>query len=184
MITATLLQSLYGIKPTTAVLWVLPLKLAAEYADLNTPQRLACFLAQIGHESGCLRFTKEIWGPTAQQLRYEPVTKLSKQLGNTEPGDGKRFMGRGLIQTTGRANYLATGNTLNLDLIASPGKLQERSAAAASAAIFWRKKNLNKFSDSYDFVTQTKRINGGLNGLAHRQALYTRAISLLKARNA
>lgn len=179
MLNATALGSLYGISVKAATLWLQPLMLAEEWADLDTPQRLACFLAQVGHESGCLRWRKEIWGPTAQQLRYEG-TKLAVRLGNTQPGDGKRFMGRGLIQVTGRANYLEMGKSLKLNLISQPERLEERTLAAVSAAEFWKTRRLNRYADAYDFVGMTKRINGGLNGLAHRQALYTKAITLLQ----
>ncbi|WP_404940665.1 glycoside hydrolase family 19 protein, partial [Pseudomonas lundensis] len=75
-------------------------------------KRVAAFIAQIGHESGQLKYVKEIWGPTAAQARYEGRADL----GNTQPGDGSKFRGRGLIQITGRANYITCGEALALDL--------------------------------------------------------------------
>jgi putative chitinase len=152
-------------------------------AGCSTVQQRATFLAQIGHESGCLRYTREIWGPTAQQLRYEPDTKLSERLGNVSAGDGARFMGRGLIQTTGRANYRMTRDRLRKvfdgvpDFEAQPHLLEQPQWAALSAGVFWQVKNLNAFADN--FVEQTRRVNGGYNGLAHRQALLTQALGEL-----
>ena len=83
------------------------------------PKRVAAFIAQIGHESGQLKYVKEIWGPTAAQARYEG----RKDLGNTVAGDGSKYRGRGLIQITGRANYMACGEALSLDLIKQPDDL-------------------------------------------------------------
>ena len=105
----------------------------AEYG-IDTPERKAMFLAQIGHESGSLRYAEEIWGPTAAQQTYEGRVNL----GNTVQGDGYRFRGRGLVQTTGRFNYLKTGEALGLDLISYPSLLQEPAAAARSAAWYWQ----------------------------------------------
>lgn len=185
-LTANHLQSLYGCAPQKAKR-VLPAMLAALHLaqcdeDWN---RTACFLAQIGHETGNLVYQREIWGPTKQQLRYEPKTTLSATLGNVFPGDGKRYMGRGWIQVTGRANYAMT--TLDLrkllgpevpDFEADPAKLELPEWAAMSAGNYWLRKRLNRFSDSGDFAELTRRINGGYNGLPHRQTLYARALML------
>src|SRR5262249_25024993 len=81
----------------------------AEFA-IEAAARAAAFLAQLAHESGQFQFMEEIWGPTDAQRGYEPVTKLSQALGNTDVGDGKRFKGRGPIQLTGRANYHPYGD--------------------------------------------------------------------------
>ena len=75
-------------------------------------KRIAAFIAQIGHESGQLKYVKEVWGPTTAQARYEGRADL----GNSRQGDGSKFLGRGLIQITGRANYKACGEALGLDL--------------------------------------------------------------------
>lgn len=142
---------------------------------IDTPERQAAFLAQVGHESGGLHYTVEIWGPTAQQARYEGRADL----GNTEPGDGFKFRGRSLIQTTGRANYEKVGAALGLDLIENPDLLAEPVTAARAAGYFWQSHNLNALADSGDFERLTKRINGGLNGYAERCALHDAACAVL-----
>ena len=83
---------------------------------IDTPPRQAAFLAQLAHESGELRYMEEIWGPTAAQRRYEPPGSLAARLGNTQPGDGLRYKGRGPIQVTGRANYRRYGGLLGLEV--------------------------------------------------------------------
>ncbi|NVZ45539.1 glycoside hydrolase family 19 protein [Pseudomonas tolaasii] len=139
------------------------------------PLRVAAFIAQTGHESGQLRWVREIWGPTAQQLGYEGRADL----GNTVKGDGSKFRGRGLIQVTGRANYVACGEALGLDLIGKPELLELPQHAAMSAAWFWSTRGLNTLADQKDFAKITRRINGGLNGQADRQALYEKALQVL-----
>ena len=140
-----------------------------------TPARVAAFIAQIGHESGQLRYVREIWGPTKQQAGYEG----RKDLGNTVPGDGSKFRGRGLIQVTGRANYAACGEALGLDLLKHPELLEEPQHAAMSAAWFWHRAGLNTLADQGQFVKITRRINGGLTGQDDRQALYGTALEVL-----
>lgn len=139
------------------------------------PKRVAAFIAQIGHESGQLLWVREIWGPTPQQARYEGRSDL----GNTQKGDGSKYRGRGLIQITGRANYAACGEALALDLINHPELLEQPQNAAMSAAWFWSTKGLNTLADSGDFERITRRINGGLNGLADRLALWEKARAVL-----
>lgn len=179
------LQSLYGIRPALAARWAKPIEHAMALAECTTHFRQAAFLAQIGHESGRLAWTREIWGPTAQQKRYEPNTSLSRTLGNVYAGDGKRFMGRGLIQCTGRANYALM--TLGLreilgdavpDFEADPKQLELDLWAAMSAGYYWRRKNLNRWVDASNFAELTRRINGGYTGLADRQLLHARALML------
>ena len=121
MLTAEQLQSIMPRLSDKRNSELLPFLTAAmaEFA-IDTPARAAAFLAQLAHESGQFRFMEEIWGPTDAQRRYEPVTKLSQALGNTDAGDGKRFKGRGPIQLTGRANYQRFGDLLSVDLLADP----------------------------------------------------------------
>ena len=138
-------------------------------------KRIAAFIAQIGHESGQLKYVKEIWGPTAAQARYEGC----KDLGNIVAGDGSRYRGRGLIQITGRANYMACGEGLGLDLIKQPELLEKPQHACMSAAWFWATRGLNTLADAGQFDRITRRINGGQNGAADRQTLYARALKVL-----
>jgi putative chitinase len=160
-----------GAKLDVAAKWFPYITAAMAEFGIDTPQRKAMFLAQIGHESGSLRFTEEIWGPTAAQNTYEGRVNL----GNTVQGDGYRFRGRGLVQTTGRFNYTKTGEALGLDLISYPELLQEPAAAARSAAWFWQSHGCNAFADADDNVSWTKRINGGFNGLDDRRKRYAAA---------
>lgn len=132
--------------------------------QIDTPARLAAFLAQIGHESGSLRCVAELWGPTPAQQRYEG----RKDLGNTEPGDGSRYRGRGLIQITGRANYAELSAAAGVDFVAQPELLESAQWAAWSAARFWHTRSLNALADAGNFDAITKRINGGLNGKEDR----------------
>lgn len=139
--------------------------------DINTPDRQAAFLAQVGHESGGLHWLVELWGPTDSQRRYE----TRYDIGNVCPGDGFKFRGRGLIQLTGRANYEKAGKALGMDLVACPEMLGEPALAARSAAWFWTSHGCNELADAGDFEKITRRINGGLNGYAERLGLWTAA---------
>lgn len=140
---------------------------------INTPARIAAFLAQIAHESGQLIYTREL----ASGLAYEG----RKDLGNTQPGDGKKFKGRGLIQITGRHNYEILSMVLGIDFIANPELLEGAVYATESAGWFWQTKGLNEIADRGDFRLITKRINGGYNGLPEREEFYERAKKILKA---
>lgn len=135
--------------------------------DINTPIRAAAFIAQIAHESGSLNYTRELASGVAYEGR--------KDLGNIYPGDGRRYKGRGLLQITGRANTAACGEALGLDLLTWPELLEEPKHAARSAAWWWKTHGLNELADTGDVKAQTKRINGGLNGLAEREGFYARA---------
>ena len=145
----------------------------------TTMLRAAAFVAQLAHESGEFRWMEEIWGPTPAQGRYEPPNDLAKRLGNTEPGDGKRFKGRGPIQITGRFNYAKYGKLLGRDLVVEPALAAAPELAFATAALFWQTNGLNELADAEDFVAITRRINGGTNGLADRQMYYARAKAVL-----
>ena len=160
-----------------------PLTDACRMYAIDTPARLAAFLAQIGHESGALRHTVEIWGPTDAQKRYEGRADL----GNLQPGDGFRFRGRALIQTTGRANYRTLTQRLRQrgvdcpDFEVDPDELQAPWWAALSAADYWDMRGLNALADAGDFAQITRRINGGLNGQADRLARWDVAKAALAA---
>lgn len=176
------IDQLYQIMPNArsrATLFINPLNAAMDEFAINTPARQAAFLAQVGHESGQLLWVRELWGPTSAQREYELPSSKAAELGNTQPGDGALFKGRGLIQITGRANYVALMMNLNIDCVQHPEVVEQPVNACRSAGWFWSAHNLNALADSGDFITITKRINGGTNGLADRQALYDVAKKVL-----
>lgn len=152
----------------------------SKYAII-TRLRMAAFIAQIGHESGQLQWVREL-GSNQYLSKYDTGT-LASRLGNTPEadGDGQKYRGRGLIQITGRANYEACSEALFSDarLLNTPELLESPVYAALSAGWFWQKAGLNILADKGDFLTITKRINGGTNGLADREALYERALKVL-----
>lgn len=153
---------------TEAARFFAPLLAGMQVAQIDTPLRQAHFLAQIGHESGELRYTEEIASGAAYENR--------KDLGNTQPGDGKRFKGRGLIQVTGRANYQLFGKAIGIDLLAKPECVATDPRLAVDASTwFWNAHNLNRLADADDIMSITKRINGGTNGLADRKEKLMRA---------
>ncbi|WP_375199059.1 glycoside hydrolase family 19 protein [Cupriavidus metallidurans] len=154
-----------NLSPATADRWWPHVDAALFEFGILQPQRVAAWIAQVGHESEGFVHTREIWGPTKAQVGYEG----REDLGNIRPGDGKRFMGRGLIQITGRENYRRCGEALGFDLVANPVLLESDLLAARSAAWFWYSRGLNALADNGDFIALTKRINGGTNGLADRQ---------------
>lgn len=167
--TPTLLVACTGATLTRATELARPFTDATAEFDINTPKRQAAFLAQIAHESGSLRYMREIWGPTDAQKRYEPPSDLARRLGNTEPGDGRRFAGRGPIQITGRFNYAKYGKMLGLDLVSHPELLDDPMNACRSAGAYWAVNGCNTLADVDAFETITRRINGGLNGLEDRK---------------
>lgn len=150
---------------------------ACAYYGIDTLDRLAAFLAQIGHESGGLRYVREIASGEAYEGR--------KDLGNTEPGDGQRYRGRGLIQTTGRDNYRRVRDRLQArldaapDFEATPEALEMPKWAAWSAADYWDMRGLNALADRGDFEAITRKINGGLNGQADRLKRWEKAKAVL-----
>ena len=154
-----------------AKLFLAPLNAAMAEFDIGTPLRQAAFLAQVGHESGQLRYVRELASGAAYEGRGD--------LGNVLAGDGVRFKGRGFLQVTGRANYAACGVVLRLDLLSSPELLEQTTAACRSAGWFWQSRGLNRLADAGDQERLTRRINGGVNGLAERLALYQTARKVL-----
>lgn len=144
-----------------------PLTKAMEKYEIKTPRRQAAFLAQLAHESGSLRYVEEIASGDAYEGRQD--------LGNIQPGDGKRFKGRGLIQITGRANYKEVSEELKYDFVTNPEALEKPGAASFSAAWFWFSRHLNRLADIDAFEKITRKINGGINGLADRLEHYERA---------
>jgi predicted chitinase len=151
------------------------LQKALDAFEINTPMRQAAFLAQLAHENAELRRLEEFWRPTEFQIRYEPPSTQARAFGNTEPGDGKRYKGRGVFIITGRSNYKKYGELLGVDLINNPDLAATPAVAFRIGALFWKASGLNERADAGDFTQITKRINGGLNGLAERQKYYERA---------
>lgn len=156
---------------------------AMEAYGITTPERQAAFLSNVGHESGGLLWTSEIWGPTITQTHYEG----RKDLGNTEPGDGSLFRGHGLLQTTGRHNHARARDRLRAkfpdldvpDFEEEPKRLAEPRWAALSAADFWDEHDLNTLADAGDFMRICRKINGGVNGYQQRQELFEVAKEVL-----
>ena len=152
-------------------------------AGLNRPHRLAMFLGQLAHESDGWHYDRELWGPTAAQARYDTRTDL----GNTAAadGDGYRYRGRGPIQLTGRANYAAfTAWARSMDprapdFVADPDAVLTDPWEGLAPIWFWDRGDLNRYADQGDFLTVTRRINGGTNGLADRERRYVQAALVL-----
>lgn len=156
--------------------WADPLTNAMADGKIDTRLRIAAFLAQIGHETQGLQYVKELGGPT-----YFSKYDGREDLGNLQKGDGARYPGRGLIQVTGRANYLECSMALFGDdrLINKPELLEEPVNAAASAVWFWTKKGLNKLADASRITDMTRKINGGLNGLQDRLSRWQAALAVM-----
>jgi len=180
-----------------------PLNIETSKFSINTPLRIANFIAQLAHESGSFNFTVENLNYSSKALRlvfgkYFSTTELAdsyarqpekianrvyaNRMGNGDEnsGDGWRFRGRGLIQLTGKDNYTQCGTGLQLDLIANPEQLANNPTTAVAAACwFWDSRNLNTYADQDNIKAITKRINGGYNGLADREAYLTKAKTAL-----
>ncbi len=149
-----------------------PLRQAMTEGKINTPLRIAAFIAQTGHETAHFKTFVEY----ATGRQYEN----RKDLGNVIPGDGKRYKGRGAIMLTGRDNYRAAGQALGIDLEHCPERAANLDICFRVAVWFWNSRNLNKCADESDFDTITRRINGGYNGKASRDALYRKARQVLR----
>lgn len=176
------LDELYRIDPRTkakAPVYLEGLNTAMREFEIDQSfLREAAFLAQILHESGGLRYVRELASGDA----YD-TGRLAARLGNTPEadGDGPRYKGRGLIQITGRRNYLLCGMALDVDLLAQPELLEQPVLACRSAGWFWHNNGCNALADKEDFLRITKVINGGANGWAERKTLYDKALVVLAA---
>ncbi len=142
-----------------------------DYGLLDTPNRLAHFLAQVCHESGGFKWMEELDSGQAYEGR--------KDLGNTVPGDGRLFKGRGPIQLTGRANYRSYGQALGVDFMNHPEIVAIPSIGLWVACEYWKRSNLNTLADNDDIEAITRRVNGGLNGYADRRKWLVRVKALL-----
>lgn len=180
MLDGTQLQKIMPRLPAAKLARLLPhLNSAMAEYGINSAARASAFLAQLAHESGEFRWMEEIWGPTTAQRRYDPASSLAKRLGNSQPGDGYRFKGRGPIQLTGRANYQRFGQLLGIDLVSKPEQAAEPEVAFRIAALYWANRGLNELADRQDFREITRRINGGFNGLPDRIKYFDRARAAL-----
>lgn len=171
--------------------------------DINTPQRIAAFVAQCAHESGGFTAIKENLNYRAVTLRkvfprYFPNDDLANayagkpemianrvyggRMGNGDEhsGDGFRYCGRGLIQLTGHDNYQAFADSVEMSVTDVPDYLATFEGAVQSACWFWEKNNLNQLADAGDIVALTKRINGGTIGIEDRTARYQRALEIMR----
>jgi putative chitinase len=170
--------------------------------EIDTPERIAAFIAQCSHESGGFTALKENLNYRWETLRkifpkYFPTDDLAKQyahkqdaianrayanrMGNgpEESGDGFRYCGRGLIQLTGKSNYQAFADSLEMNVEDVPEYLATFEGAAQSACWFWESNNLNKWADKGDILNLTKKINGGTIGLEDRKKHYEHALHVL-----
>jgi putative chitinase len=180
--------------------WFEPLQETFEKYQINTPKRQACFIGQCMHESGGFKFLREnlnysakalmnTWPSrfpdmdTAEKFERNPSAIANKvysgRMGNTEDGDGAKFIGRGLIQLTGKDNYKAFGDAIGEDLVSNPQLVEEPRYAALSAGWFFNKRNLNALADVMDIETMSKRINGGNIGITDRIAKINKVLNLL-----
>jgi putative chitinase len=180
--------------------WLAPLEEAFVKYDISTPIRQACFIGQCAHESGNFKTLQEnlnysaeglmkTWPSrfatkeVADQYARQPAKIAGKvyngRLGNTSEEEAAKYLGRGLIQLTGKENYEHCGLGIGVDLLTDPTLLLDPRYAALSAAWFWNKKGLNSLADAQDYETMTKRINGGLIGLDDRKAKIAKALSIL-----
>jgi putative chitinase len=173
--------------------------------EINTPQRIAAFIAQCAHESGEFTALKENLNYRAVTLRkifpkYFPTDEIANQYanlpnkqeaiankvyanrmgnGDEASGDGFRYCGRGLIQLTGKDNYSWFAASIGIKPDEASEYLQTFEGAAQSACWFWESNNLNAFADVGDILTMTKRINGGTIGLEDRKKHYEHALHVL-----
>ncbi|CAA7618363.1 glycoside hydrolase family 19 protein [Magnetospirillum sp. SS-4] len=203
MLTTDVLRATFtGARSTDLDRFAAPLAAACAEWGIDTPLRLAAFLAQIAHESGQFRALAENLNYSAEALlRVFPrhfdaegaeayarqperiaARVYANRMGNgdEDSGDGWRYRGRGLIQLTGRANYAACGEALRLGLVHAPEMLEQPGLAARSAGWFWQRNGLNRPADAGNIETITRRINGGLSGLKDRKAHYARACTALE----
>lgn len=169
-----------------ARIYYTPLTESMDEFDIDNRLRAAAFLAQIAHESGELRYSRELWGPTEAQKRYSN----RDDLGNTykaavmaaeQNGDntGHYYRGRGLIQITGYYNYVDATEALGVDFVVNPRLAELPEFSARIAAWFWKTHGCNTLADEQKFKTITRRINGGLNGYDDRLKYYNRALTVL-----
>ena len=183
--------------------WVDALNSTFQRFDISTPLRQAAFIGQCGHECGNFRILEEnlnyraealmkLWPKRFDAAKAQACARNPKLIANTvysnrmnnrdeASGDGWRFRGRGCIQLTGAANYHHAGQALGVDFIMEPDLVATPMYAALTAGWFWDTHKLNRFADSMDYLTMTKKINGGTIGLQDRIKHINHALEVLKA---
>lgn len=162
------LQNISQSKNTTKLKEILPgLNECFKMYEINTLLRICHFLAQVMHESGNFYYFEEIASGKAYEGRAD--------LGNTQPGDGVKYKGRGIIQITGRANYTKLSEDLKVDFVNQPELLSNMKWGVISAGWYWNKRKINAIADLDDVLKVTKKVNGGTNGLEDRKKYLARA---------
>ncbi len=150
---------------------------AMEKYEINTPVRIASFLAIAAGESIYFTQMKEVWDSSQKELKYE----MDSELGNVNKGDGLRFRGRGIFKVPGRTFYQKVATGLGVDCVNLPEILEQPKFACLAAAWLWDEKKLNELADKEDFEGITKAINGVTSGLiSDRYSMYNKALKLLK----
>lgn len=198
---------LCGGKSDLADKWYVPLYRACEEFSITTDRRQAMFLAQLAHESGGFARVEEglnyssaerlraVWPQRFKNVADEQLARYVKnpralanlvyanRMGNgsEESGDGWNYRGRGLIQLTGLNNYRAAAIALGFDLVVDPDAATDPDMAPRIAGWFWQTNGCNELADANDFEGITRRINGGLVGLQHRQELLDQITNLLES---
>lgn len=179
-----------------AAVWYPQIVVAMDKFEINTPLRIAHFLAQVGHESGSFKYVKEIWTNSPAQQSYEGAARL----GNTETGDGEKFLGRTPIQLTGHKNYKLFGDYIGVDFVSQSALLERIDYGALCCGWFWAigagqnlgraalaaldkydkgvGVNLNDIADADDIQTITLCVNGGLNGFEDRSRILLHGINI------
>jgi putative chitinase len=201
MITESLLVQSGTCTPELAAKFLTPLNKVCDKYEINTPLRIAGFLAQCGHESGGFRLTVENMNYSASRLlivferyfnadsakNYEfKPEKIANRVyadrmgnGDEASGDGWKYRGRGLIQLTGKDSYAAFSMAADNNALVEPELVEQPEFAAMSAGWYWDTRKINALADNKDIVGMTRRVNGGINGLDDRQMRYSRLISVL-----
>lgn len=212
-LTTNQLAAALGCSIAHANAWLTPLNEAIDRFGINTPSEIASFLAQVGHESGGFARLREnlnysanglaaTWphryrdkntrrpNKKARALNRKPMAiandAYANRMGNgsVESGDGWKYRGRGLIQISGKANYQKCGEYLGIDLINNPDLLAQMKYAVLSAGWFWHVNMLDRLDDDLSVLAETKRINGGTNGLKDREKRMRMAVRALEVDHA
>ena len=203
VLTKKILVDSHTCTPEMADMWLESLNDTCEKYQINTPERIAGFISQCAHESGGFKFVVENLNYSAAALRTvfgkyftddaqaniyaRHPEKIANKVyasrignGNEASGDGFKYRGRGLIQITGKDNYVAFFNAVRMDSLSDPALVESPSLAALSAGWYWDTRHLNALADAKDIIGMTKRINGGTNGLDDRQMKYAKLMDQFK----